>query len=252
MNEAFANDVRGPQGAVDIAGRGTAYVQVRGLVRTFGSGATAVTALHGIDLDVWAGEFVAVKGRSGSGKTTLLNILGGLDRADGGTVFVDGHEVTAMSDADVLRMRRERVAYVFQGFGLLPILTARENVGVPLRLKKVAPAERERRVVEVLERVGLGAHLNQTPAELSGGQQQRVGLARALVADPGLLLADEPTGQLDSGTAREIMQLIAELVRDIGMTAIVTTHDPVLLSVADRVIEIADGRIVGGFEEPGI
>ena len=149
-------------------------------------------------------------------------------------------------------MRRERVAYVFQGFGLLPILTARENVGVPLRLKKVAPAERERRVVEVLERVGLGAHLNQTPAELSGGQQQRVGLARALVADPGLLLADEPTGQLDSGTAREIMQLIAELVRDIGMTAIVTTHDPVLLSVADRVIEIADGRIVGGFEEPGI
>ena len=120
-----------------------------------------------------------------------------------------------------------------------------------MRLKKVAPAERERRVVDVLERVGLGAHMNQTPAELSGGQQQRVGLARALVAGPGLLLADEPTGQLDSGTAREIMELIAELVRDTGMTAIVTTHDPVLLSVADRVIEIADGRIVGGFEEPG-
>ncbi|MEI2778002.1 MAG: ABC transporter ATP-binding protein [Tetrasphaera sp.] len=222
-----------------------AFVRIEGLTRVFGEGETAVHALRGIDLAVAQGEYVAIKGRSGSGKTTLLNVIGGLDRATSGRVVIDGAEVTAMKDADLLRLRREQVSYVFQSFGLIPILTARENVSVPLRLNKMAPKERDARVVEVLESVGLGPHVNQLPGQLSGGQQQRVGLARALAAKPGLLLADEPTGQLDSHTAREIMELIGALVQAERMTAIVTTHDPLLLSLADRVIEIADGHLVG-------
>lgn len=219
-------------------------VVARGLTRVFGSGEQAVRALDGLDFDVAAGEFLAIRGRSGSGKTTLLNILGGLDRATEGSVHLGDDDVTAMSADDALTLRRERVSYVFQGFGLIPILTARENVGVPLRLLDVPSAEREERVAQILARVGLADHVNQRPAELSGGQQQRVGIARALVAGPELLLADEPTGQLDSHTAREIMDLIAALVRATGMTAIVTTHDPILLSLADRVLEIADGRLL--------
>ncbi len=229
------------------APRGTtaaAYVEIEGVRRTFGSGAGAVAALRGVSLVVGEGEFLAVKGRSGSGKTTLLNIIGGLDRADAGRVVVGGLDVTAMTDDRLLRLRRETVSYVFQAFGLIPILTARENVGVPLRLSDTPPAEREERVSRALEQVGLAGHANQLPGELSGGQQQRVGLARALAARPGLLLADEPTGQLDSHTARDIMELIRALVRHEHMTAIVATHDPVLLTLADRVLEIADGHLV--------
>ncbi len=221
------------------------FVRIEGVTRVFGDGDTAVHALRGIDLGVDAGEYVAIKGRSGSGKTTLLNVIGGLDRPSTGRIVVGDADVTAMSDDDLLRLRRESVSYVFQSFGLIPILTARENVSIPLRLNKVDPCERDERVSEVLESVGLAGHVNQVPGQLSGGQQQRVGLARALAARPRLLLADEPTGQLDSHTAREIMTLIGTLVRRERMTAIVTTHDPLLLSLADRVVEIADGRLVG-------
>lgn len=220
------------------------FVRVEGVTRVFGAGDTAVHALRAVDLVVAEGEYVAIKGRSGSGKTTLLNLIGGLDRPTAGRIVVGDAEVTAMSDDDLLRLRRATVSYVFQSFGLIPILTARENVSVPLRLNKVEPRERDERVAAVLESVGLAAHVNQLPGQLSGGQQQRVGLARALAARPRLLLADEPTGQLDSHTAREIMTLIGALVRRERMTAIVTTHDPLLLSLADRVVEIADGRIV--------
>lgn len=221
------------------------FVRIRGVTRVFGAGETAVHALRGIDLSIGTGEYVAIKGRSGSGKTTLLNVIGGLDRPTSGQIVVGDADVTAMSDDDLLRLRREQVSYVFQSFGLIPILTARENVSIPLRLNKVDPQERGRRVLAVLESVGLAGHVNQLPGQLSGGQQQRVGLARALAARPRLLLADEPTGQLDSQTAREIMTLIGTLVRRESMTAIVTTHDPLLLSLADRVIEIADGHLVG-------
>ncbi len=223
-----------------------AYLEVHEVHRTFRSGATRVHALRGVSLSAAPGELVAVRGRSGSGKTTLLNVVGGLDRPDEGRVVLDGADVTAMSDAELLAVRRGTVAYVFQSFALVPILTARENVGIPLRLNEIDPVEREERVAAALEHVGLTGHVNQRPGELSGGQQQRVALARALAARPGLLLADEPTGQLDSETGREIMLLIARLAKEETMTTVVTTHDPVLLSIADRVLEIVDGQLVGG------
>ena len=221
------------------------YLVVDGVHRTFGSGATATHALQGLSLSVAPGEVLAVRGRSGSGKTSLLNIIGGLDRPDSGTVVLDGAEVTAMSDAELLALRRTAIAYVFQSFGLVPILTAHENVGIPLRLRSLDPAEREERIVEALEHVGLAGHARQRPPELSGGQQLRVGLARAIAARPSLLLADEPTGQLDSDTSREIMALIVRLAKENLMTTIITTHDPAMLGAADRVVEIADGRVVG-------
>lgn len=222
-----------------------AHLEVHEVHRTFRTGATEVHALRGVSFSVASGELLAVRGRSGSGKTTLLNVVGGLDRPDAGRVVLDGADVTAMSDAELLALRRGTVSYVFQSFGLVPILTARENVGIPLRLNEVDPVEREDRVAEALDHVGLSAHVNQRPGELSGGQQQRVALARALAARPGLLLADEPTGQLDSETGREIMVLIARLAKEESMTTVVTTHDPVLLSIADRVVEIVDGHLVG-------
>lgn len=221
-----------------------AMVEVDGLSRTYGSGTTAVHALRDVSFCVGRGELLAVRGRSGSGKTTLLNLIGGLDRASAGRVSIADADVTAMSEAELLGLRRHGVAYVFQTFGLIPVLSAAENVGVPLRLRGVDAARREERVAAMLDVVGLGAHVHQRPDELSGGQQQRVALARALVSEPRLLLADEPTGQLDSQTGRTIMELIQQVVRTQGVTAIVTTHDPVLIDLADRVIELRDGHVV--------
>ncbi|MBR7741861.1 ABC transporter ATP-binding protein [Phycicoccus sp. BSK3Z-2] len=209
--------------------------------RTFGTGETVVRALRGVSFEAGPGELVAVRGRSGSGKTSLLNVIGGLDRCDEGSVLLGERDVTAMSDAELLALRRGPVSYVFQSFGLVPVLTARENVGVPLRLRGYAAQERERRVARALADVGLEQHTGHRPDELSGGQQQRVALARALVADPQLLLADEPTGQLDSDTGRVVMTLIARLAKERTMTTVVTTHDPTVLSFADRVVEIVDG-----------
>ena len=175
-------------------------VSARGLSRTYGSSPTPVHAVRDVSFDVSPGEMVALVGRSGSGKTTLLNLLGGLDRPDSGTVQVDGVEVTELDDAGLSELRRETVSYVFQTFGLLPALTAAENVGVPLRLRRTPVAEREERVDLLLDLVGLRDHALQRPSELSGGQQQRVAIARALAGSPRLLIADEPTGQLDAET----------------------------------------------------
>jgi putative ABC transport system ATP-binding protein len=216
---------------------------VAGLTRTYGTGTTAVHALRAARLIVAAGELVAVRGRSGSGKTTLLNLIGGLDAADAGSVLVDGREVTTMSDEALRALRRETIGYVFQTFGLIPTLTAAENVGIPLRLRRAEPTEREQRVAALLALVGLADHAAQRPSELSGGQQQRVALARALAGDPRLLLADEPTGQLDSQTGAEVMALLRAVVRSTGVTALVCTHDPAVLAVADRVLEIVDGEL---------
>jgi putative ABC transport system ATP-binding protein len=185
-----------------------------------------------------------VRGPSGSGKTTLLNLLGGLDNPTSGTVWVGGVDLTAMSEDELVSLRRHRLGYVFQSFGLIPVLSAAENVEVPLRIQGMEPRAREARVTEMLELVGLGNHAAQRPYELSGGQQQRVGIARALAAGPQILLADEPTGQLDSGTAATVMDLIGELVHSQGVAAIVATHDPLLIDRADRVIELHDSRIV--------
>ena len=221
-----------------------AYLVVRGVSRTYGSGGTAVHALRDVSFEVARGELLAVRGRSGSGKTTLLGVLGGLDRPTSGSIVLDGREVTTLTAEELLALRRDEIAYVFQSFGLISILTAAENVSVPLRLRETPVAEREERVAEALEHVGLTGHSRQRPDELSGGQQQRVALARALVARPSLLLADEPTGQLDSETGRGIMEFISRLVHEDGMTAVVTTHDPALLALADRVVELVDGRLV--------
>jgi putative ABC transport system ATP-binding protein len=220
-------------------------VSVRGLSRAYGSGPTTVHALSDVSLDVAPGEMVALVGRSGAGKTTLLNLLGGLDRPDSGTVHVDGTEVTALDDRDLSTLRRERVSYVFQSFGLLPALTAAENVGVPLRLRRTPVAEREQRAALLLDLVGLRDHALQRPGELSGGQQQRVAIARALAGSPRLLIADEPTGQLDAETGVGVMALLRGIVDSEGVTAVVATHDSVLVSLADRVLTITDGRVEG-------
>jgi putative ABC transport system ATP-binding protein len=218
-------------------------LEARELVRRYGTGRRAVTALHGIDLRVQPGRLVVVRGRSGSGKTTLLNLLAGLDRPDSGTVRLGDQEVSALSERQLVQFRRRRVGVVFQSFGLVPVLSAAENVGVPLRLLRTPPAQRERRVAELLDRVGLAAHVKQRPYELSGGQQQRVAIARALANAPDLLVADEPTGQLDSHTGRDVMNLLRSLVHDDGLTAVVATHDPVLVALADEVLQLADGRL---------
>jgi len=212
--------------------------------RTGGRDAVPVVAVDEVSLQVPRGQLLVVRGRSGSGKTTLLNLLGGLDRPDGGQVLLGGRDLAALSEDELVEVRRREVGYVFQSFGLLPILSAAENIGVPLRLLRTAPAEREQRVAELLDLVGLGRHAAQRPYELSGGQQQRVAIARALANRPGLLVADEPTGQLDSGTGRQVMELIRSLVHDRGVTAVVATHDPTLIALADRVVELSDGSVL--------
>ncbi len=212
--------------------------------RVFTTGSGDVHALTGVSMDVGRGELIVVRGPSGSGKTTLLNLLGGLDRPTSGRVLLgDGRQLSALPEKDVLEVRRTRIGYVFQSFGLIPVLSAAENVEVPLRLLEVAPAEREARVAAALELVGLTGHARQRPYELSGGQQQRVGIARALVAEPEILIADEPTGQLDSATAATIMELVRELTHARGLAAVVSTHDPVLMQRADRVVALKDGHL---------
>ena len=197
-----------------------------------------------VDLDVEPGELVLLRGPSGSGKTTLLNLLGGLDRPTSGQVQIAELELSTADDDALARLRSTRLGFVFQSFALLPMLTAAENIEVPLRVVRAEPEAREERVRELLELVGLAGHANQRPDELSGGQQQRVGIARALANRPDLLIADEPTGQLDSRTAIAMMQLIAELVHQQGAAAIVSTHDPQLAAFADRGLELHDGRLI--------
>jgi putative ABC transport system ATP-binding protein len=218
-------------------------LDVRDVTRTYGTGPTATAALRGVTFTVGEGKLVALRGRSGSGKTTLLNIVGGLDIPDGGSICVAGHDVTAMGERERMRLRQETVAYIFQSFGLLPVLSAAENVGVPLRIAGVLPKERESRVELMLSIVGLADHARQRPAELSGGEQQRVAIARALAARPALLLADEPTGQLDRQTGQQIMRLLQTVVESEGVTALVATHDPAILDLADSVLHLVDGKI---------
>jgi len=221
----------------------TDMLAVDGVTRTFGRGRTATHALRGVSFTVGAGQLVALRGRSGSGKTTLLNIVGGLDLPDAGQVRVADRDVTAMSEHERMELRRTSVAFIFQSFGLIPILSASENVGVPLRIAGVAPRDREERVRLMLDIVGLAEHARQRPGELSGGQQQRVAIARALAGSPQVLLADEPTGQLDSETAKQIMRLLRAVVQSEGVTALVATHDPNLIGIADSVLELEDGTI---------
>jgi putative ABC transport system ATP-binding protein len=219
-------------------------VAVTGLHRSYGTGAAAVHALRGVSFEIPRGELVALKGRSGSGKTTLLNLVGGLDEPDQGRITVDGRELSGLGERGLLELRRDRIGFIFQSFGLIPILTAAENVGIPLRMRGADPREREERVAMLLSLVGLDGHAKQRPGELSGGQRQRVAIARALANTPALLIADEPTGQLDAQTGLAVMELLRAVVRSEHVTALVATHDATLLGLADRVLELSDGEIV--------
>ena len=221
----------------------TALVEVSAVTRTFGHGEAEVRALRGVSCTIARGELAVLTGRSGSGKTTLLNIIGGLDRPTSGSVLVAGQDVAAMGERERTAFRRDRVSFIFQSFGLIPILSAAENAGVPLRIAKVPAGEREERVRLMLALVGLAGHARQRPGELSGGQQQRVAIARALAGRPELLIADEPTGQLDSQTGKQIMRLLRTVVRSEGITALVATHDPVLIDLADRLLTLDDGML---------
>ncbi|MFE7180524.1 ABC transporter ATP-binding protein [Streptomyces erythrochromogenes] len=230
---------------------GTPIVTVDDVHHSFGSGAQAVHALRGVSFEVRRGELTALKGRSGSGKTTLLNLVGGLDTPTSGRISVDGTDLATLGEPDLLALRRDRIGFVFQSFGLIPVLTAAENVGVPMRLRRIPAREREERARTLLALVGLADHAEQRPGELSGGQQQRVAVARALANDPDLIIADEPTGQLDSETGRSIMELLRAVVRSESVTILVATHDPNLIELADRVVELRDGRLVEASPAPG-
>jgi putative ABC transport system ATP-binding protein len=235
--------VAGGAGSNDRPAAGP-LLQAFDVVRDYPSGDTTIHALRGVSLAADPGELVAVRGRSGSGKTTLLNILGGLDHPTSGRVVIDGHEVSSMGEDELVDVRRRSVAFIFQSFGLVPILSAAENVEIPLRLVRAEAKARDARVRELLELVGLGDRAKHRPHELSGGEQQRVAIARALANRPRILLADEPTGQLDSETGHVIMTLLRDVVRTEGVTAVVATHDPVMLDVADRVLELRDGELL--------
>ncbi|MER6115065.1 ABC transporter ATP-binding protein [Streptomyces sp. NPDC001743] len=242
MTENTAATTASGGSGVSVAER--PMVRIEDLHRSYGSGAGAVHALRGVSFEVPRGELVALKGRSGSGKTTLLNLVGGLDTPDSGRITVDGTNLSSLGENGLLELRRDRIGFIFQSFGLLPILTAAENVGVPLRLRKADPREREERVSLLLSLVGLADHAAQRPGELSGGQQQRVAIARALANRPALLIADEPTGQLDAETGLAVMELLRAVVHSEGVTALVATHDAQLLGLADRVLELSDGHII--------
>jgi putative ABC transport system ATP-binding protein len=229
--------------AVDVAKRApTAVVAARDVTRRYGEGDTAVDALRGVGLEVAQGKLTAVMGPSGSGKSTLMHILAALDRPTSGTVWVAGTKLGDLSDNEITKLRRKHIGFIFQFFNLLPMLTAEENILLPLTIAGEKPEEAWRE--ELLKKVGLSDRRTHRPAELSGGQQQRVAIARALVSRPTVVFADEPTGNLDSGTSAEILELLRDSVDSFGQTTVMVTHDPRAAAIADRILFLADGLIV--------
>jgi putative ABC transport system ATP-binding protein len=219
-----------------------AVVTARGVTRVYGEGDTAVNALCGIDLDVERGKLTGVMGPSGSGKSTLMHILAGLDKPTSGDVAIDGTSIAELSDTELTKLRRQHIGFVFQFFNLLPMLTAEENIVLPLEL---AGGKIDKDWVDsVIDRVGLSDRRKHRPSELSGGQQQRVAIARALVSKPTVVFADEPTGNLDSTTSQEILDLLRESVESLGQTFVMVSHDPKATAIADRTLFLADGLIV--------
>jgi len=219
-------------------------IETQNLTKIYGSGETAVTALDHVNIQIREGEFVAVMGPSGCGKSTLLHLLGGLDRSSDGKVVIAGTSLADMKDDDLTRLRRQKIGFVFQFYNLIPVLTAVENASLPITLDGVKPAEAKKRAGEWLERFGLGERQNNRPDQLSGGQQQRVAVARALVAEPALILADEPTGNLDTRSGDEIASLLRDVTKKYGRTVVMVTHDPRIAAYADRIIFLKDGKIV--------
>ena len=219
-------------------------IKTENLTKIYGSGETAVIALDHVNLNVNAGEFVAVMGPSGCGKSTLLHLLGGLDHPSQGEVSIDGIAISEMKDDDLTKLRRKKMGFIFQFFNLIPVLNALENACLPVTLDGVKPAEARQRATEWLKRFGLGNRLTSRPDQLSGGQQQRVAVARALVAEPALILADEPTGNLDTRSGDEIASLLRQVTKDYERTVVMVTHDPRIAAYADRIVFLKDGRIV--------
>jgi putative ABC transport system ATP-binding protein len=219
-------------------------VEVENVVRTYKVGGNEVLALRGINLQVKPGKWIGVKGRSGSGKTTLLNCIGGLDHPNSGVVRFFGRDITRMSDSELTKWRRDEVGYIFQSFALLPTLSAWENIELPIRI--AGHRDRRARTKYCIDLVGLGKWASHRPYEMSGGQQQRVAIARALANHPKLLLADEPTGELDSTTARDILSLFRRIVEMEGVTVLMASHDPIVLEYVDEVVELQDGQRVNG------
>jgi putative ABC transport system ATP-binding protein len=225
-----------------------AAVRARGLTKVYGRGEAEVRALAGVDVDFASGEFTAIMGPSGSGKSTLMHVLAGLDAATSGSAFLGQTDVTTLDDDALTRLRRDRVGFVFQSFNLLPMFTAEQNILLPLEL---AGATADRAWFDTLvATLGLGARLSHRPSELSGGQQQSVAIARALIAKPEVVFADEPTGNLDSRSGAEVLSFLRRSVRELGRTIIMVTHDPTAAAYADRVVLLADGRIAGDIVDP--
>lgn len=219
-------------------------VQTENLTKIYGSGETAVVALDHVNLRVEPSEFVAVMGPSGCGKSTLLHLIGGLDRPTEGRVHIDGQELNRLSDDELSKLRRRKIGFVFQFFNLIPILTSIENAALPLLLDGVNPAQAKQKAIEWLTKVGLGARLHSRPDQLSAGQQQRVAIARALISEPVLVLADEPTGNLDTRASDEIAALLQQVAKEWGRAVLMVTHDPRIAAYADRIVFLKDGTIV--------
>jgi putative ABC transport system ATP-binding protein len=219
-------------------------IVVKDLIRVYRTGKSEVIALRGLNLDVKAGEIVAIMGPSGCGKTTLLNMIGGLDRPTAGSILVDGKDITQFSENELVEFRRRNVGYVFQFFNLVPTLTAEENIELPMQLAGTSHAKRKERVGELLDIIDLHERKHHKPDELSGGEQQRVAIAVALANDPEIILADEPTGELDTKTGKEVLQLFHTLGREFGKTEIIVTHDQRISPLADRTLTIEDGLII--------
>jgi len=218
-------------------------IELRGLKRHYVVGGETVRALDGVDLSVRRGEYVSLVGPSGSGKTTMFNLIGGLDRPTGGSIYIDGVDISQLDAYELAWLRCRRIGYIFQSFNLIPVLTALENVSLPTVFAGTPHAEGLVRARALLEKVGLGARLRHRPAELSAGQQQRVALARALVNDPSIILADEPTGNLDLATGTEIIGLLHGLNRERGFTLVAATHDTKMIAASDRIVWLRDGRV---------
>ncbi len=220
-------------------------IEVKNVVKVYRRGANEVTALAGVTLSVPKGQFLSVMGSSGSGKSTLLNLLGALDVPTSGSITIDGKEISRLPDNDLSKFRRDRLGFIFQFFNLLPTLTAMENVVMPALLAGKSRDEMEPKAKLLLEQVGLKGRWGHRPDELSGGEMQRVAVARAILGEPALLLADEPTGNLDSKTGAEVLRLIREATRERQLTVVMVTHDPKAAEVGDRLMRLADGKVIG-------